>query len=124
MSCPRDACPSEYTRSEIERTCPASTSSETTATSTKETNGIKRIIYTSVSYSGIVAERIASQIRNFEIVNWTVGDAKSNLILSNFRPPEVVEFRMSRCEAEKSLSLQELRWARVIPLLASGQGGV
>src|SRR5436309_3521800 len=83
MSCPRDACASEYTRSEIERTCPASTPSETTATSTKEKNGITRIIYTSVSYSGIVAERIASQIRNFEIVNWTVGDAKSNLILSN-----------------------------------------
>ena len=41
-----------------------------------------------------------------------------------FRPPEVGEFRMSRCEAKKSLSLQELRWASVIPLLASGQGGV
>src|SRR5437870_10193905 len=41
-----------------------------------------------------------------------------------FRPPEVGEFRMSRCEAKKSLTLQELRRASVIPLLASGQGGV
>ena len=31
---------------------------------------------------------------------------------------------MSHCEAKKSLSLQELHWASVIPLLASGQGGV
>ncbi len=27
---------------------------------------------------------LRSQIRNFEIVNWTFGDAKSNLISSNF----------------------------------------